>query len=563
MPRHIKTSFVCAAVFCALCVVLIVPEAFGLAQSAGAGGSNAQAVHQLGETGKGVNVGLIASRNVRITHEAFEDSNGVSHAFNYDFSGDGVSWSLHDTRAAGIAVSRGDVSHPNDLGAAPGVDIYSARAADDSDMVLWTYLTRSTSAPGALDKLIDDLNCRVIFTVMALGNDPNGNSAPTLLYDYYADACDVVFANPAGNGYSTIWVWGDAYNGITTGGLILNDPSNQYVYRKAGTKSSSGPTSDGRRKPDIAAPSQWQTTPSDVGDTVWSVLDGSLGQTSFSTPHTAGVAALLLGLADDNPEPDDSHNEVIKAVIVNSTFPNIDDETGSWTNPADPNNTWDQDRGYGRLDALRAYELLDANRVATDVNIAESKGWAYDTVGTLQEHVYRIYGQRNDRLVATLTWNRRVEWVDERRQGQKNGIIEPDELHPYLANLDLVVYGPNDSNAIFSEAKFGLPPKDNLEKCDVLLKSTGYHIVKVVNKSSSESPDYALAFEIWPPIVGDFEPIDYVVDYTDLSGLMLEWLSSGAGLEGDLIGEGNTVDGKDFSEFGDHWFEADAIYSEP
>ena len=56
----------------ALCFVPM-REAYGLAESTGAGGSNCIAVHQLGEIGEGVNVGLILSGNVRTTHEAFED----------------------------------------------------------------------------------------------------------------------------------------------------------------------------------------------------------------------------------------------------------------------------------------------------------------------------------------------------------------------------------------------------------------------------------------------------------------------------------------------------------
>ena len=48
--------------------------------------------------------------------------------------------------------------------------------------------------------------------------DPNWSR----MYDYYAEHYDVVFANAAGNSYpndSNISVFGDGYNGITTGGL--------------------------------------------------------------------------------------------------------------------------------------------------------------------------------------------------------------------------------------------------------------------------------------------------------------------------------------------------------
>ena len=383
-----------------------------MAESTAQGGSNAQAVHALGETGEDVNVGLITARNVLTTHEAFYDKDingsptGLTHAFNYDFSGDGIAPASHDTWMAGIVASRGGISYPDYIGVAPGADIHCARVADNNNSISFSWLNN------ALNELITGQNCRVIVTGFSLGLDPDGQSVLTLLYDYYAYHYNVIFANAAGNETTQIAVFGDAYNGITTGGLILNDPNNEYLYARVGSSSGSGPTSDGRRKPDVVAPSQNQTIPNASADNSWSTWTSGGGETSLSMPHTAGVAALLLGLADDTPDPCDSQDEVIRAVIVNSTFPNIDDKSGSSTNPADPNNLWNKDRGYGRIDALRAYQLLDSNRVFTDVNITEEKGWAFSAIDPCQQHTYTIYAPKHYRLVATLTWDRRVEWEE-------------------------------------------------------------------------------------------------------------------------------------------------------
>ena len=320
-----------------------MPKALGLAQSTAENGSNAKAVHALGETGEDINIGLIGTRNILTTHEAFK-----GRAFNHDFTGDGVSILNHDTWMAGIAASRGGASHPNDIGVAPGVDIHSARVIDNDGGIggpSGTYLTNALDGP---DGLITKYNCRVIMTGFVFTGDPNGQSYWTKMYDYYAYQYDVVFANAAGNSGSQINIHGDAYNGITTGGLIVTTPE---IYDRVGALSGSGPTSDGRHKPDVVGPSQRQTVPTASSDISWTIPDGNGGQTSLSVPHTAGVAALLLGLADDTNEPNDGHNEVIRAVIVNSTFPNIKDKSGNSTNPADPNNTWHRHRGYGRLDA--------------------------------------------------------------------------------------------------------------------------------------------------------------------------------------------------------------------
>jgi hypothetical protein len=443
---------------------------------------------------------------------------------------------------------------------APGVDIHSAKVtrgetspSDPNRVIDFSWLA------DALDDLINDYNCQVIVTGIALEDEPNGQSDWTMLYDYYAYEHNVVFANASGKNHTHPTVFGDGYNGITTGGLVVTDPN---VYLRVGSNSNIGPTEDSRRKPDLAAPSQNQTMPSGGSDNSWYTWTAADGATSLSTPHTAGLAALLLGLANDTAEPNDGHNEVIKAAIVNSTFPNINDRNNNSTNPADPNNVWHPHRGYGRIDALRAYELLNTNQVTRDVNITQPKGWAFDTIAGQQEHTYTIQAQKHYRLVATLTWDRTVEWIDEKTgiPRRKNNKIDPGELHPYLADLDLRVYEPNDANAIYT----GLFTDDNLEKCDLLLTTTGDYLIKVINNSASENPDYGLSFELLPPIPGDFDPIDYIVDYVDLARLTQEWLLISPDLEADLVSDDNTVDMKDFAAFANHWLEIEpAYYQQP
>lgn len=520
---------ICIIAGAALCPHMLMPKALGLAESTASGGSNAQAVHELGETGEDVNVGLISTGNIRTTHEAFEDANGQPRAFNHDFSGSGVSISNHDTWMAGITASAGGFYHPNDIGVAPGVDIHSAKVALIANII------------NALDELITEHDCRVIMTGAVTSGDPNGQSYWTKMYDYYAYEYDVVFANPAGNSNTEIKIPGDAYNGITTGGLIVTTPE---IYDEVGDLSGSGPTSDGRRKPDVVGPSQRQTVPTASSDTSWTIPDGNGGQTSLSVPHTAGVAALLLGLADDSSEPNDGHNEVIKAVIVNSTFPNIKDKSGNSTDPADPNNTWHSDRGYGRLDALRAYELLDSNQVFTDVNITEEKGWAYATMTSEEEDSYLIYGEKNERLVLTVTWNR---LITESPPGVYN-----EEGAPKFG-LELTIKDPNGQTIITEPNK-----PNNLQKVDLLLAGDGVYEV-VLENTTTKSRSYALAFEVLVPIPGDFEPIDYIVNNNDIATFTQQWRLEGENLEADLFNDG-VINWLDFAEFVSHWLETDTRY---
>jgi hypothetical protein len=529
----------------------LTAQLYALEESTQQGGSNAVAVHNLGETGQGVNIGVILGRNVRTTHEAFLDGYNVSHAFNYDFSGDGISFSSHDTQLAGIISSRGGALFPNDIGVAPGADIYCARVADNNNGISWTEFNN------ALSDLISNRGCRVIVTGFELtGITADGQSAWTLLYDYYAYQYGVIFANAAGNENTYVAVFGDAYNGITTGGLRLNDPNNQYEYRMVGSISGSGLTPDNRRKPDITAPAQNQTVPTSSGDTVWTTVGTTYGETSYSVPHTAGAAALLIGLANDTAGPNDNSSEVVKAVIVNSTMPNVNSKTGLSTNPADSNNTWQKDRGYGRLDVLRAYQTLNTIEVEPDVLITQDEGWGYGRLEQGQTDVYTITVTERCRLIATLTWQRRMVWND----GPIRGILEPDELNAYLADLDMTVFAPDEPTAIFSEDIFGLDTNNNLEKCDLLITEPGDYTIEISNDSTNgEAADYGFAFELHPVPLGDLPPYDYSVDYIDLSFFVSDWLANDSIFDMLLVPDG-IIDFADFAILADYWLQTDPMY---
>ena len=524
---------------------VLTQKAYGLEESTGPGGSNSAAVHQLGETGEGVNVGLISAGNVLTTHEAFMDGNGVSHAFNIDFNGPDISIIAHDTQLAGIISSRGGDAYPNDIGVAPGADIYSAQ------VVSWHDVDE------ALKALINSHNCRVIVTgVEVTGTDPNGDSVWTLLYDYYAYQYGVIFTNAAGNENTYVAIFGDAYNSITTGGLRLNDPNNPFEYRRVGTVSGSGPTTDGRRKPDITAPSQSQTVPTSSSDTAWTTVGSTGGETSWAVPHAAGAAALLLGLADTTPGPNDNNSVVIKAVIVNSTMPNIEDKTGAETNPADSNNTWQADRGYGQLDVLRAYQLLDTNEVEPGTTTTQDKGWGLAQIGQGATNVYTIHIPTRCRLIATTTWQRKIRWNDNNFDGN----VDLGELTPYLANLDMTVKGPNEPNAIFNKAMFGYDESDNLIKCDLLILMPGDYTIEIANNSTTnETANYGLAFELHPIMSGDLPQVDYIVDYNDLSTLTADWLSDVSPLDS-LLSPNGVIDFADFAILAQDWLQIDPFY---
>ncbi|MGB8227315.1 MAG: S8 family serine peptidase [Sedimentisphaerales bacterium] len=532
-----------------LLLAIFYSNVYALQGSTAENGSNAQAVHELGITGRGINVGLISARNVRDTHEAFKDkdpndSNNV-HVFNFDYSGSDVNYMGgsvpgHDTWVAGIIASRGWTGRPNDIGVSPDCNLYSARVVNDSGIISTDYVE------DALEALINTYNCRVFVTAIALSGDANGSSPYSLMYDYFAYTNNVVFALASGNGSTHPYIFGDAYNGITTAALI--DEPNDY-YLRVGSLSNPGPTVDGRKKPEISCPGSSQTTPS-IGSDTASYTTVKDGATSFCVPQTGGVAALLLEYADQTTsEPNDGRNEVIKAVIVNSTFPNIKNKAGNPTYPADPNNVWHPQRGYGRIDALRALETLDANRIIRNTTITASAGWAYDTMSSKATHIYSLEGRKNERLILTVTWHRDVT----RSRSRPSSPWEYKDEEPNKFNIDITIKDPCDM-VVYSETN----SVNNLEKVDLILSDDGNYTVLLTN-TTSKSRDYGLAFEILPPLTGDFD-MNYIVNGLDLYKMAFDWLN--AGPDTDIVPDG-IVNWLDFARFADNWLKTDARYYNP
>ena len=424
--------FIFMVFFCAL----LPAFSFALQESTGPNGSNVQDVHALGFTGQGIAVGLISQDHARLTHEAFA---GINSNNWYDATDqNNYILSSHDTSVGGIICSRGGTSYPNDRGAAPAAELFSVKVTRlDGEF----YVSTIPWMDDALSYLLNQ-QCGVVVTGIQLGGLPaDGSSDWSLIYDYYAYEHNLIFATASGNGKPAVTVFGDTFNSITTGGLIIDAND---IYYHVGSTSNSGPTLDERQKPDIAAPAEDQWTPNAGSDTSWSnATPGSGGQTSWAVPHTGGVAATLLSYADTTTDPEDNQNEVIKAVIVNSAFPNILDKNADNTiNFSDPDWPWDTDRGYGRIDAKRAYDILSSPGITT----AQSKGWAYDSVAPGQQDSYTITGIENQRLLVTLTWNRRVEWDDAQTNWRQtgHGIMELNEMDTFLADLDIEIDDPNE-----------------------------------------------------------------------------------------------------------------------
>ncbi len=514
---------------CMLFVGGLCAPVAALSNATGPNGSNVQALHALGYTGQNVNIGLISVGHAQVSHEAFEGA-----AAWYDATGQGEYDPInHDTSMAGIMISRGGTAYPEAVGLAPEAGLLSVKVLDGYLDFTWLQ--------NALEE-IKNHGCRVVATGFQLDANPDGSTVWARIYDYYAYEHNMVFTTAAGNNSQSITVFGDTYNSITTAGLIR--PGSDFYYQ-VGISSNPGPTVDGRKKPEVAAPSQNQWVPRSGSDTHWNHLccgDDDKGFTSWAVPHTAGVAAVLLSYADTTDEPDDGRSEVIKAVMVNSTFPNILAQNGAWTDPA--NQTWHPDRGYGRLDAFRAWQTLSADQISPNQTTTAPKGWVYRSFSDSGlTDSYWIQAEANARLLTTITWHRAVE---RKTTGPPHSpqVTYEAESSPRLS-LEMRIFDP-DGVEIFADTGGG----DNLRKADVLLETAGFYELRITNTTDKADRTYALAFEVLEPLAGDLNN-DYVVNLSDLLMLLDCWPQP------------HTCDLSAFKTLASGWLTADRRYAAP
>lgn len=455
-----------------LIFLLISIAAVSSSDVMGPEGINAAGVHQMGITGAGVRIGILSHGSVRTSHAAFERAQG-SAVTNHDFTGLGLNRSNHDTNMAGILVSKGSRTHPEAIGEAYGAQVHCGRIVANNFKV--------ADLVNALDTLITKHHCRVFVTGVQLPEDkvkPDGSSMFSQVYDYYAETYDVIFASAAGNSSRQVTVFGDCFNGITTAALKKDA---QGVYSQAGPVSNTGPTADGRKKPEVAAPSQAIWAPSSSGDDVWTTVDpNGFGLTSFSAPFTAATAALLLEAAAKNPAKNDDRSEVIKAVIINSVSIGLRDKKGNPAGTEDAYSVWNPDAGYGRLSALKAYQTLTANVIAPGQTSKQQTGWAYGMIQKKSEHVFKIQGAKGRRLVLTVTWHRKLNKV---------GSIFLEE--PVRFALDVKVLSPSGQTVVFETAG-----QNNLIKTDCVMNEDGVYQIVLRNHTEADGRDYGMAFEI-------------------------------------------------------------------
>jgi len=374
--------------------------------------------------------------------------------------------SSHSTHVAGIIGAYGINSDAR--GMANGTQIYSFTFND-------RYFANSISYL---------LNFNIYLSNHSYGfNDEVG------LGVYNSDARNednVIYNNPciamfiaAGNdrtrsGYPNIGIIKGAANAknVFTIGALKDDSKDVAYY------SSSGPTLDGRIKPELSI----------RGSSIYSTSNGSesdyiyMSGTSMAAPSATGIAALIMQEYKNltncgNNRGCNMRSDVLKAVLINTAV--------------DKNNPGpDVYTGYGMINAQGAIELVKTLDHQDQYNGKQKI--KLDSINRGDFKIYDFTTTQTKDFKATLCW------VDPAGNSSSSGKMLVNDLDIYLLNLDSSKkYYPYslDRNNPTANALNDRPNEvDNSEKIEVKgLPAGNYRLVVDAHKIQTLTQDYAIA----------------------------------------------------------------------
>jgi len=354
----------------------------------------------------------------------------------------------------------GDLNTSDPEGVAPGVaqiDNYEA------DYFYYTLISGSQPIAARI------VNQSFVFGGATLAQQVQANQT----YDNYAATFNTLFISGVGNG-GAVQSPASSYNGIAVAAY------------DSGSNSSTGPTYDGRSKPDITAPAT---------------------ATSYSTPFVSGAAVLLLqaalrGDAGPGTASDAADSRLLKALLLNGAV-----KPAGWTHTATA--PLDPTYGSGILNVYNSYLNLRAGEFASATATSGSlaaidtgptlpgQGWDLASITTAfnggsytSQSAHYLFdlttsGSQQFTLTSTLTW-----W---RQAGQAA-----------INNLDLYLFNATTGTQIALSDS----PVDNVQQLYVPGLTPGrYDLVVLKNGGTplsgggtvvSPSETYALAFNFAP-----------------------------------------------------------------
>ncbi len=362
-----------------------------------------------GETG-GIYDPAVLDTGIDLTHPGLDDEAGRTNFYTWYLvaaSGSSI-WDDettqedlqgHGTHVMGIVASMGTSLYPSHLGMAHGADkvvtlkagyrdIYGGGRMFASD-AMWN-VDRALYDTGLLrpfDTFNDDIEG---INLSFWGETTAAETDYSRFYDSvissYPDLLVTLIAGNGGPDNSMFSSPGMAYNPITVA-IVDDGDTTSRVNDVIDPMSTRGPTADGRRKPDIAAPGTDISSCNNLWETELDYIEHS--GTSMAAPMVQGVAMDLMdaGVYDELE---------LKALLLNTAQKN--DGTIYFENDADG---WDPAYGWGYMNTLAAYHHR--------TDLFKDTVTSYPNAG--HYHLYK--GQMRDegaggegRDRATMVWNR-------------------------------------------------------------------------------------------------------------------------------------------------------------
>lgn len=328
-------------------------------------------------------------------YEGHEELSGNLHEFSYDIVTKGTSiynmWTNgnHGNACAGIIVAEQN-NEKGISGIAPeskvmsiafgeteetDAEVLSSWVADGfieacdngADVIScsWSFNGWGTIVDDAIEYALDSgRNGKGCIVVFAAGNDNDGG-------DYYYDYNDVFHCDdptlgdpigyPANSNPRILTVGGITPRGRRTTKGMLEDGSVVTWSSNYGEEL------------DVVAPSVliYTTRYPNVQSSSTSLYNGGFGGTSAACPHAAGVAALILSV-----HPDLTADQVVS--IIEYTAKKVNPDLYSYqTDDAHPNGTWNEEMGYGLIDAGAAVKIAYKASKTTVIKDELIDGYAY------------------------------------------------------------------------------------------------------------------------------------------------------------------------------------------
>lgn len=339
-----------------------------------------------------------------------------------------------------------------------------------------------------------------------------------------------------------------------------------YLGPPAGQISSSGPTEDGRAKPDIIAPGL-TLGPSGQSAGAYDCDRAGFGYSSFAAPQVAGAAALLIDAARQNNIDGADDPRLVKALLLNGA----DKLVGWHKGNCDPNDDHDVPldyrQGAGLVNVLNSYRQLMAGRHES-VGAAGNVGWdlarlCLDPNEPDAERRYYMAAplRRGTYFKATLSWYRRYE---------QNLLFSALPLEM----IALELWSVDEQGRLVELLDYSASRRDNLQH--IYYQCQRDQQVALVVRAEGGSADGQVAYETcalaycveednWrgDQLAGDFNA-DGIVNIIDLEEMLQGWsaynvasvnevaITETSHMAGDLNGDGR-LDVQDFTLFAEQW----------